>query len=171
MGKFSGLITVEFHPPKKYVMKKDLSYDCGELTKNDRMALEGVGVNLTTNDVGMEDSKLTVRTGFVTDLASVPRLLWRVLAPWDVARAAIIHDLLYLTIRQYRHRMKQEIGDGVTLGEDKALIKRAKKASDKVFLCAMNDAEPSVPSWKRYAAYYAVAAFGRWSIIPNKDNI
>ena len=22
MGKFSGLITVEFHPPKKYVMKK-----------------------------------------------------------------------------------------------------------------------------------------------------
>ena len=55
--------------------------------------------------------------------------------------------------------------------EDKALIKRAKKASDKVFLCAMRDAEPAVPSWKRYAAYYAVAAFGRWSIIPNKDNI
>ena len=162
MGKFSGLITVEFHPPKKYVMKKDLSYDCGELTKNDRMALEGVGVNLTTNDVGMEDSKLTVRTGFVTDLASVPRLLWRVLAPWDVARAAIIHDLLYLTIRQYRWKNDNE---------DKALINKAKKASDKVFLCAMRDAEPAVPSWKRYAAYYAVAAFGRWSIIPNKDNI
>ena len=162
MGKFSGLITVEFHPPKKYVMKKDLSYDCGELTKNDRMALEGVGINLTTNDVGMEDSKLTVRTGFVTDLASVPRILWRVLAPWDVARAAIIHDLLYLTIRQYRWKNDNE---------DKELVKTAKKASDKVFLCAMNDAEPPVPSWKRYAAYYAVAAFGRWSIIPNKDNI
>jgi hypothetical protein len=162
MGKFSGLITVEFHPPKKYVMKKDLSYDCGELTKNDRMALEGVGINLTTNDVGMEDSKLTVRTGFVTDLASVPRILWRVLAPWDVARAAIIHDLLYLTIRQYRWKNDNE---------DKALINKAKKASDKVFLCAMRDAEPAVPSWKRYAAYYAVAAFGRWSIIPNKDNI
>ena len=162
MGKFSGLITVEFHPPKKYVMKKDLSYDCGELTKNDRMALEGVGVNLTTNDVGMEDSELTVRTGFVTDLASVPRLLWRVLAPWDVARAAIIHDLLYKTIRQYRWKNDNE---------DKELVKTAKKASDKVFLCAMNDAEPPVPSWKRYAAYYAVAAFGRWSIIPNKDNV
>ena len=162
MGKFSGLITVEFHPPKKYVMKKDLSYDCGELTKNDRMALEGVGINLTTNDVGMEDSKLTVRTGFVTDLASVPRILWRVLAPWDVARAAIIHDLLYLTIRQYRWKNDNE---------DKALINKAKKASDKVFLCAMRDAEPAVPGWKRYAAYYAVAAFGRWSIIPNKDNI
>jgi len=162
MGKFSGLITVEFHPPKKYVMKKDLSYDCGELTKNDRMALEGVGINLTTNDVGMEDSKLTVRTGFVTDLASVPRILWRVLAPWDVARAAIIHDLLYLTIRQYRWKNDNE---------DKELVKRAKKASDKVFLCAMRDATPAVPGWKRYAAYYAVAAFGRWSIIPNKDNI
>jgi hypothetical protein len=162
MGKFSGLITVEFHPPKKYVMKKDLSYDCGELTKNDRMALEGVGINLTTNDVGMEDSKLTVRTGFVTDLASVPRILWRVLAPWDVARAAIIHDLLYLTIRQYRWKNHNE---------DKDLVKRAKKASDKVFLCAMRDAVPAVPGWKRYAAYYAVAMFGRWSIIPNKDNI
>ena len=162
MGKFSGLITVEFHPPKKYVMKKDLSYDCGELTKNDRMALEGVGINLTTNDVGMEDSKLTVRTGFVTDLASVPRFLWRVLAPWDVARAAIIHDLLYLTIRQYRWKNDNE---------DKALINKAKKASDKVFLCAMRDAEPAVPGWKRYAAYYAVAAFGRWSIIPNESNI
>ena len=163
MGKFSGLITVEFHPPKKYVMKKDLSYDCGELTKNDRMALEGIGVNLTTNDVGMEDSELTVRTGFVTDLASVPRFLWRVLAPWDVARAAIIHDLLYKTIRQYSWKNKGLVND--------ELVKRAKKASDKVFLCAMNDAEPPVPSWKRYAAYYAVAAFGRWSIIPNKDNI
>ena len=162
MGKFSGLITVEFHPPKKYVMKKDLSYDCGELTKNDRMALEGVGINLTTNDVGMEDSKLTVRTGFVTDLASVPRFLWRVLAPWDVARAAIIHDLLYLTIRQYRWKNHNE---------DKDLVKRAKKASDKVFLCAMRDAVPAVPGWKRYAAYYAVAMFGRWSIIPNKENI
>ena len=162
MGKFSGLITVEFHPPKKYVMKKDLSYDCGELTKNDRMALEGVGINLTTNDVGMEDSKLTVRTGFVTDLASVPRILWRVLAPWDVARAAIIHDLLYKTIRQYRWKNDNE---------DKELVKTAKKASDKVFLCAMRDAEPAVPGWKRYAAYYAVAMFGRWSIIPNKDNI
>jgi len=151
MGKFSGLITVEFHPPKKYVMKKDLSYDCGELTKNDRMALEGVGINLTTNDVGMEDSKLTVRTGFVTDLASVPRILWRVLAPWDVARAAIIHDLLYLTIRQYRWKNHNE---------DKDLVKRAKKASDKVFLCAMRDAVPAVPGWKRYAAYYAVAMFG-----------
>jgi hypothetical protein len=143
-------------------MKKDLSYDCGELTKNDRMALEGVGINLTTNDVGMEDSKLTVRTGFVTDLASVPRILWRVLAPWDVARAAIIHDLLYLTIRQYRWKNHNE---------DKDLVKRAKKASDKVFLCAMRDAVPAVPGWKRYAAYYAVAMFGRWSIIPNKDNI
>ena len=163
MGKFSGLITVEFHPPKKYIMKKDLSYDCGELTKDDKKALEGVGVNLTTNDVGMEDSELTVRTGFVTDLASVPRLLWRVLAPWDVARAAIIHDLLQLTIRQYRWKNKGLVND--------ELVKKAKKASDKVFLCAMNDAEPPVPSWKRYAAYYAVAAFGRWSIIPNKDNI
>jgi hypothetical protein len=31
---------------------------------------------------------------------------------------------------------------------------------------AMKDADPAVPKWKIYAAYYAVVCFGRWSIIP-----
>ena len=44
--------------------------------------------------------------------------------------------------------------------------KAAKKASDNVFLMAMKDAEPAVPKWKIYAAYYAVVLFGRWSILP-----
>ena len=43
---------------------------------------------------------------------------------------------------------------------------KAKEAADNVFLMAMKDASPNVPSWKIYAAYYAVVAFGRWSIIP-----
>ena len=56
-------------------------------------------------------------------------------------------------------------------GDDKNIISAAKKASDDVFLKGMLDAEPSVPKWKIYAAYYAVVLFGRWSIIPNEDNI
>ena len=44
--------------------------------------------------------------------------------------------------------------------------KAAKEAADKVFLMAMEDAEPPVPKWKIKAAYNAVKVFGRWSIIP-----
>ena len=86
------------------------------------------------------------------------------IAPWDVARAAIIHDLLYKTIRVYRAKNK-----GLKQ-EDSKVISAAKKESDKVFLMAMKDAEPSVPKWKIYAAYYAVVLFGRWSIIPRKED-
>ena len=46
------------------------------------------------------------------------------------------------------------------------VVKKAKKAADNVFLMAMKDAFPDVPSWKIYASYYAVVVFGRWSIIP-----
>ena len=33
--------------------------------------------------------------GYITDLASVPRMCWAFIAPFDVARAAVIHDILY----------------------------------------------------------------------------
>ena len=105
--------------------------------------------------------RITCKKGFTTDLASVPRICWAFIAPWDVARAAIIHDLLYKRIRQYR---------ADALVEDKDVIKEAKKASDDVFHMAMKDAEPSVSGWKIAAAYYAVRMFGRWSIIPREEN-
>lgn len=42
--------------------------------------------------------RIEVPTGFVTDLASVPRLFWNILPPFGVyTRAAVIHDLLYRT--------------------------------------------------------------------------
>ena len=89
--------------------------------------------------------------------------MWAFIAPFDVARAAIIHDLLYKTIRQYRWKMKDK--------EDADLIAKAKKASDKVFYHAMKDASPSVPHWKIYSSWKAVDLFGNSSIVPNKDNI
>ena len=46
-----------------------------------------------------------------------------------------------------------------------------REAADKVFLLAMKDAEPKVSGWKIYSAWKAVDLFGRWSIIPNEDNI
>jgi len=161
MGSFNNKIMAEFNPPRKWKLGRDLSYTTSDLTVEEINALKGVGVKVKRDTNKTET--ITVPTGFVTDLASVPRAMWAFIAPFDVARAAIIHDLLYKSIRQYRWKMKDK--------EDKALIKAAKVASDKVFLLGMRDAEPKVPGWKIYSSWKAVDLFGNGSIVPNKDNI
>ena len=159
MGKFNNKISAEFHPPKKWILERALSYQNEEI---DVDVLETVGVKCPA-------SRITCSKGFVTDLASVPRAIWWLISPWDIARAAIIHDLLYKRIRQYRARddilVKYQDVDKFTNN-----YKAAKKAADKVFLMAMKDAEPSIPKWKMYAAYYAVVLCGRWSIIPREGD-
>ena len=155
MGKFNNKISAEFHPPKKWILERALSYQNEEMEES---ALQSVGVKCPA-------SKITCKKGFVTDLASVPRAIWWLISPWDIARAAIIHDLLYKRIREYRakegvldiHPNAETVINNYTA---------AKKAADKVFLMAMEDANPSVPNWKIKAAYYAVVCFGRWSILP-----
>ena len=156
MGKFNNKIEAEFDPPRKWILSRALIYTNPYI---DEDALERVGVEI-------KGSKITVKKDFVTDLASVPRMCWAFIAPWDVARAAIIHDLLYKRIRQYR----AECSKCLKNSEDPKVISEAKKASDDVFHMAMKDAEPSVAGWKIAAAYYSVRMFGRWSIIPREDD-
>ena len=141
MGEFNNKIEAEFNPPRKWILARALSYQNEEMEES---ALQSIGIKCPA-------SRITCKIGFVTDLASVPRMIWNLIAPWDVASAAIIHDFLYKSIRQYR-------------------AKAAKEAADKVFLMAMKDSDPKVPSWKIYAAYTAVDLFGRWSIIPREDD-
>jgi hypothetical protein len=162
MGKFTSKILAEFQPPKKWKLGRDLVYTTSDLYANEVKALKDVGVAVVRDTNKTET--ITVPSGFITDLASTPRILWNVIAPFDVARAAIVHDLLYKSIRQYRWKKG-------LIEEDKELIENAKKASDKVFLLAMKDASPKVSGWKIYSAWKAVDLFGRWSIIPNEDNI
>ena len=154
MGKFNNKIEAEFDPPRKWVLSRALTYTNPDI---DEDALERVGVKV-------KGSKITVKRDFVTDLASVPRVCWAFIAPWDVARAAIIHDLLYKRIRQHRKAHSK------SLGEDMEVVNKAKKASDDVFHMAMKDADPPVAGWKIAAAYYSVRMFGRWSIIPREDD-
>jgi len=149
MGTFNDKIEAEFNPPRKWVLSRALTYKNPDI---DEDALERIGVEI-------KRSKIIVGEGFETDLASVPRICWAFIAPWDVARAAIIHDLLYKRIRQYR-------GAG---GNDKKVISEAKKAADDVFHMAMKDAAPSIANWKIASAYHSVRMFGRWSIIPRKN--
>jgi len=150
MGKFNNKIEAEFNPPKTWVLSRALSYQNVNIFAS---ALQDVGVKVPAN-------RITCKKGFKTDLASTPKFLWNLIAPWDIARAAIIHDLLYLRIRQYRAKHP----------EDMESIKLAKKAADDVFLMAMKDASPEVPSWKINMAYYAVVTCGRWSIIPREGD-
>ena len=158
MGKFSQKIVAEYNPPRKWILEEPLSYTT-DLDDVEARSLELVGVNI-------KDKTITVEKGFVTDLASVPRVAWAIIAPWDVARSAIIHDLLYKRIRQYRWLMKDH-----EKGEDKKLVKTAKIIADKVFHQGMKDADPKVSGWKIYCAWKAVDLFGRWSIKPNESNI
>ncbi|EAA7439925.1 phage tail protein, partial [Salmonella enterica subsp. enterica] len=79
---------------------------------------------------------IEVPAGFVTDLASVPRIFWTILPPdGKYAKAAIIHDYLY----------------------DNAL--RTKKEADLIFLDGMTVL--GVPRLKRKVMYWAVRWFGR----------
>ena len=155
MGKFNDKIEAEFNPPRKWILSRMLTYTNVEI---DEDALERVGVKV-------KGSKIIVKKDFVTDLASVPRICWAFIAPWDVARAAIIHDLLYKRIRQYRVKCSKSLKNY----EDPKVIDDAKKAADDVFHMAMKDAEPSVARWKIAAAYYSVRMFGRWSIMPKEE--
>ncbi|ELS8111650.1 DUF1353 domain-containing protein [Escherichia coli] len=82
------------------------------------------------------DDVIYVPEGYVTDLASVPRILWSVFPPHGrYAEAAIIHDWLY----------------------DNAL--RTKAEADRIFLDAMKVL--GVPRWRRVLMYAAVRLFGR----------
>ena len=155
MGSFNNKISAEFHPPNKWILERALTYQNVDMEES---ALQSVGIKCPA-------SKITCKKDFETDLASVPRSIWWLISPWDIARAAIIHDLLYKRIREYRAD-----NDMILTGEASNTItknyKAAKKAADDVFLMAMEDAQPAVPNWKMKAAYYAVVLFGRWSILP-----
>ena len=160
MGTFNDKISAEFHPPRKWVLERALSYTNKDLEVD---ALKEVGVQIT------KSGKITCKKDFVTDLASVPRICWMLIAPWDIARAAIIHDLLYKRIRQYRAK-EGDLTENINAEEVINNYRAAKKEADKVFLAAMKDADPSVPKWKIYSAYYSVVLFGRWSIIPREED-
>ena len=151
MGKFNSKIVAEFTPPKTWILEKDLSFETNDLKDNEIHILKMVGCNI--QDTGKGTGKVTCKTGMKTDLASVPRAVWGLISPWDIARAAVIHDHLYAMLRTYYHTGRPF---------DKKIWKEGRKLSDKIFLLGMKSAEPPVSKWKIYSAYWAVRIFGRW---------
>ncbi len=147
--KFNGKISAEFTPPKTWVLEKALSFtvEGHGISSVDLDILQEIGANVANT------GRVTCKKGMKTDLASVPRICWALLAPWDVARAAVIHDHLYSACREYK---KSE-------GYKYSTWKKARALSDKIFLLGMKAADPDVPAWKVYPAYWSVRVFGCWA--------
>ena len=155
---FNGKISAEFTPPKSWELNRGLSFTVSGhgISAEDISLLKEVGANVT------ETGRITCKKGMKTDLASTPRILWNLIAPWDVARAAIIHDHLYAVLRNYFSENVDKNKNAKDKSLNKKIWSNARALSDKVFFLGMKAAEPSVPSWKIYSAYWAVRAFGRW---------
>tara|TARA_Y100000004_G_scaffold141689_1_gene161103 strand:+ start:323 stop:790 length:468 start_codon:yes stop_codon:yes gene_type:complete len=145
-GNFNDKISAEFTPPKTWELERVLSFKTHLLTKADIDLLKEVGANIAAT------GRISCKKGMKTDLASVPRIVWALISPWDVARAAVIHDHLYATLRDYYH----------SSGMSKDKWRDARKLSDEIFLLGMQSAEPSVWKIKIWAAYWSVRVFGRW---------
>jgi hypothetical protein len=92
---------------------------------------------------GCDENDVVIPAGFETDCSSVPRLLWRVAAPWDAIEPGVIHDYLY------RRR---------------AQCPRAK--ADRTYRVAMRDY--GVVWWRRELMYLAVRVFG-WAAYQKRD--
>jgi hypothetical protein len=90
---------------------------------------------------------LLVVKGFKFDLASVPRLLWWLIAPFELSISApLLHDFLY------RYQGNPPLG-GIT--PQKAFTR---KEADRLFREIME--QERVKAWRRFFAYWGVRFFG-----------
>ena len=149
MGKFHNLLDAKFNPPRNWTLDTPLKFDSDTLSDEGRDLLKYCGVRVTNKNV------VSVPKGYITDLASVPRFCWAFIAPFDVARAAVIHDILYEKINTAYKNEK------ILTKHDR---EKYRKVADDVFKEGMESAVPPVPKWKIWAAYNAVRVFGRWAI-------
>ena len=90
---------------------------------------------------------ITVPHGFITDLASIPRIFWSILPPFSrYTDGAIVHDFLY---------RRSGFVENAYHGDYRHLTR---KECDGVLLEAMQDC--NTPRWQRVVIYRAVRWFG-----------
>ena len=94
-----------------------------------------------------DGSELRIPAGFAFDLATIPRLFWRVIAPFELSIVApLAHDFLY----EY---------DGILPPGSLVPMRRVRRReADLLFLQLM--AKEGVVLWRRILAYLAVRGFG-----------
>lgn len=95
-------------------------------------------------DLGSGGDIITVPTGFITDLASVPQFLWNIFPPFGrYDQAAVIHDYIYVL-------------GGIIPGASRIYTKAD---ADGIFKDAMQLC--GVGLIKRNIMYFAVSKFGK----------
>ena len=95
-----------------------------------------------------KDYVVRIPTGFVTDLASIPRPLWVLIAPMDLTFAApILHDYLY-----------QCGGVPPPGGVYPSDVTFTRREADRLFAQLMK--EEKIVFWRRHLAWVAVRLFG-----------
>lgn len=91
------------------------------------------------------DEVIVIPAGFEFDLATIPRPIWWLIAPFDLSIVApLVHDFQY-----YHKGITPTLSGHVTY---------SRRESDRLFNRIMKD--ESVPMWRRRLAYSAVRAFG-----------
>ena len=91
-----------------------------------------------------EGEEIKAEVGFMTDFASIPRILWFIFPRWGkYGKASVIHDWMYWAQEVDHHHV-----------------------ADKIMFEAMEDL--SVPFHQKYPIYWAVYLFGLGSWLRNK---
>lgn len=135
---FNRLLTTTFYPPKYWRLEKPLKFT-PELTQEE-LDILATSECLTNVD---RNGTVNVPVNFLSDLASVPRLCWWILAPFDIARPAVIHDYLY---RQLKTCNKYD--------------KKVRKVADKIFKQGMEVLWPKPSKITIMTVYLLVRMFG-----------
>mgnify|MGYP001275240406 CR=1 FL=1 len=150
MGSFNDFLDAKFLPPRNWSLDAPLKFKSELLSAEDRELLVECGIQVTKTT-----RTITVPKGYVTDLASVPRICWTFIAPFDCARAAVVHDIMY-------EKINGAFKKGII--ESKKERECYRSIADNMFLEGMKSAQPPVSTWKIQSAYRAVRLFGRWAI-------
>lgn len=99
-------------------------------------------------DAASDGDILTIPQGFITDLASVPRILWNIYPPFGkYTEAAVLHDYGYRTGGNYPGATKPY----------------SKRDVDNLFRDAMKIC--GVGAFSRFVLYQAVSKFGKGSFL------
>ena len=148
---WSGKLDCTFHGKMHWELNKEMWF-LSEAANKHYDTWKQMGVKITRTAKATK-AKVHAPAGYDTDLASIPRVGWMVVAPWDVARAAIIHDVLYGALRE-----------AFDSDWDVKIINEMRKAADNVFREGMQAAEPKIPNWKSSPCFWSVRPFGRFAI-------
>jgi|TARA_Y100000310_G_C20314171_1_gene637636 hypothetical protein len=146
-----NLLTANFIGNRHWVLTKPLTYEIPNfIGMNSLKTWQGI---VPTIQINNQRLLITVPKGFNTDLASIARPMWSIISPWDVARAAVVHDMLYGYIRSNKDKFS------------KRRINMLRHHADDIFRQGMRDADPEIPKWKIQICYYFVRSLGWASMI------